>query len=117
MINIKTAEIVGPPFQTTVRSIFTMETCTTSDSKVFLSIGGEKGQESSELSDFLDITLLCEKYDAVPKPIDLKLQISEELQDFLNEKDQEINTQKDELKNLQDQISELTQSNQGKNKA
>ena len=114
VINVKTGEIVGSPFRTAVKSIYTMETCVASDSKVYLSVGGEKAKETAGLSDFFDITLLCEKFESVTKPKDINETISKELQAFLEEKDQTIEAQKNELISLKQEISDFKKSNQGK---
>lgn len=85
VLNTKTGETIGDPVKTSSKNIFTLMICY-SDSNIFLSIGGLKTLESPEVTDFFNITLLCEKFGCLPVKSDLSNPQTSELQNQIKKK-------------------------------
>lgn len=60
-INLKNGNIIGDPYVTAFKCIYSLRICVEKKSKVYLSIGGTDFLDNNQVSDFLNITLFCKK--------------------------------------------------------
>ena len=109
-IDVSEQRVSGGLLKSPFIETFSLQVCEGVDSKVYLSVGGHLPEYSSDVSDFLNVTLLFNRNKKESPKVPEEMNQADAL---LEEKDEVINSLSLEIKQLKSSLQKQVHQNQG----